>query len=120
MKLVPIMRVKDMAASLQFYTQILDFELKYPGSENDPVINIIHDEAELQLSILDGVFGNPVNVRVNNVDALFMHYLSRGLDTSGKKESPVHQGPVDQSWGLREFYVNDPDGNTLRFGMPVE
>jgi hypothetical protein len=32
-----------------------------------------------------------------------------------KLESPVHQGPLDQSWGIREFYVTDPNGNTLRF-----
>ncbi|WP_432327650.1 hypothetical protein ACRQ5D_30765 [Mucilaginibacter sp. P25] len=31
------------------------------------------------------------------------------------KESPVHQGPTDQTWGTREFYVTDTDGNTLRF-----
>lgn len=29
--------------------------------------------------------------------------------------SMVHEGPIDQSWGTREFYVDDPDGNTLRF-----
>ena len=27
----------------------------------------------------------------------------------------VHEGPIDQTWGTREFYVDDPDGNTLRF-----
>src|SRR5438477_12190220 len=27
----------------------------------------------------------------------------------------VHEGPIDQSWGTREFYVDDPDSNTLRF-----
>jgi hypothetical protein len=27
----------------------------------------------------------------------------------------VHEGPLDQSWGTREFYVDDPDGNTIRF-----
>lgn len=26
----------------------------------------------------------------------------------------AHLGPVDQSWGTREFYVTDPSGNTLR------
>ena len=25
------------------------------------------------------------------------------------------EGPIDQIWGTREFYVNDLDGNTLRF-----
>jgi hypothetical protein len=46
-------------------------------------------------------------------------YARRGLDISNKKESPVHQGPVAQTWGMREFYVNDPDGNTLRFRQPI-
>ena len=40
--------------------------------------------------------------------------------TSNKKESPVHQEPLNQTWGMREFYVTDNDGNTLRFGKPIE
>jgi hypothetical protein len=28
--------------------------------------------------------------------------------------------PIDQSWGMREFYVTDPSGNTLRFGKFIE
>lgn len=116
MKVVPIMKCKDMRESLLFYTSILDFKIMYPGTkEEEPVITIINESIELQLSIYDGVFGNPVNVWVNDVDKLFKKYLERGLDTSTKKESPVHQGPLDQTWGTREFYVNDPSGNTLRF-----
>jgi hypothetical protein len=61
-----------------------------------------------------------VNVRVDKVDELFQKYIKRGLDTSKKEESPVHQGPLNQSWGMREFYVTDPSGNTLRFGKPIE
>ena len=120
MKAIPIIRVKDMRASLIFYTKILDFQVKYPGTTfEDPVVTIVNGNAELMLSICDGVFGTPLYVRVEYVDRLFGKYLARGLDTSSKKESPVHQAPIDQTWGLREFYVNDPDGNTLRFYMPV-
>ncbi|MES1222373.1 MAG: hypothetical protein ABUT20_43165, partial [Bacteroidota bacterium] len=76
----------------------------------------------IQLSSLDGDQkpGIAVNVRVDDVDGLFEKYSKRGLDTSNKKESPVHQGPLDQSWGMREFYVTDSNGNTLRFGKPIE
>lgn len=103
-----------------FYTRVLDFHIKYPGTTSeDPVVTIANGTAELQLSISDGVYGNPVNIRVDEVDKLFQKYLGRGLDPSNKKESPVHQGPLDQTWGTREFYVNDPNGNTLRFCMPV-
>jgi catechol 2,3-dioxygenase-like lactoylglutathione lyase family enzyme len=121
MKVVPIMRCKDMEESLSFYTGVLDFELKYPeSSAKDWVVDLISGEAEIQLSRGDGIFGNPVNVNVQDVDALFKKYLDRGLDTSGKPESPVHQGPLDQTWGMREFYVNDPNGNTLRFRKPID
>lgn len=114
------MRCRNMRESLLFYTRVLDFNIKYPGSSSeDPVVTIANGAAELQLSIADGVYGNPVNIRVDEVDKLFQKYLGRGLNTSDKKESPVHQGPLDQTWGMREFYVNDPNGNTLRFCMPL-
>ena len=50
-----------------------------------------------------------------DADRLFRKFVSRGLDASAKPQSPVHQGPVDQTWGTREFYVDDPSGDTLRF-----
>src|SRR5215475_11610154 len=44
-------------------------------------------------------------------------FRARGLKTPGNPDAPqaVHEGPIDQSWGTREFYVDDPDHNTLRF-----
>jgi uncharacterized glyoxalase superfamily protein PhnB len=122
MKVIPIMKCKDMHESLSFYTNVLDFEIKYPGTTADePVVTVINGEAEIQLSTMpgDSLFGCALNVRVDEVDELFKKYLERGLDTSNKKGSPVHQGPLDQTWGMREFYVNDPNGNTLRFGKPI-
>ncbi|HYF30149.1 MAG TPA: hypothetical protein VD993_03420 [Chitinophagaceae bacterium] len=120
MKAIPIIRCSNMRSSLQFYTHILDFQVKYPGSgPDDPVVTIINGNAELQLSICDGIFGNPVNIRVHDIDRLWGKYLARGLNPVVKADSPVHRGPINQTWGMREFYVNDPDGNTLRFGMPV-
>ena len=62
----------------------------------------------------DGAFGQAVVVMAEDVDALFKTFVARGL-VPPPRESPVHQGPTDQSWGTREFYVDDPDGNTLRF-----
>lgn len=118
MQMIPLFRCSNMQEAINFYTRILDFELKEPGaSANDWVVLLQNDGAELMLTILEGDqrMGIAANVRVKNIDALFAKYKSRGLDTSHKKESPVHQGPLDQSWGNREFYVTDPDGNTLRF-----
>jgi len=118
MKMIPLFKCKNMKSAVDFYTRILDFRLKYAeASVNDWVVDLINEGAELQLTVLESnnLFGSVVNVWVDDVDALFSKYLERGLDTSHKKESPVHQGPLDQTWGTREFYVTDTDGNTLRF-----
>jgi catechol 2,3-dioxygenase-like lactoylglutathione lyase family enzyme len=109
-----------MQQALSFYTNILDFELSYPETEEDPVVLIKKENIEIQLSIYDGGLKSAVNIWVDEVDNLFAKYIERGLDTSHKKNSPVHQGPVDQSWGMREFYVTDQDGNTLRFGTDLK
>ena len=58
-----------------------------------------------------------VVVTTDDVDAVFRKFRGRGLQTPGDPDAPqeVHAGPLDQTWGTREFYVDDPDGNTLRF-----
>jgi catechol 2,3-dioxygenase-like lactoylglutathione lyase family enzyme len=56
-------------------------------------------------------------VKTDDLDALWRKFLARGLVTPGRADSPVHEGPTEQTWGTREFYVSDPDGNTLRFSQ---
>ncbi|WP_420150821.1 bleomycin resistance protein [Spirosoma sp.] len=122
MKLIPLFKCRNMPEAITFYTTILDFTLKYPhASASDWVVNLVNGVAELQLTTLesDTLFGNVANVRVLDVDTLFRYYVARGLDASGRENSPVHHDPVDQTWGMREFYVTDPSGNTLRFGQPI-
>jgi len=110
-----------MKEAILFYTGILDFKLKYPDDVDDGVIDLINGDTELQLCSFEGIKdGIAVNVDVDDVDSLFKKYIDRGLDTSHKKNSPVHQGPLDQTWGMREFYVTDPSGNTLRFRKPID
>ena len=118
MKMIPLFKVTNLKDAIAFYTCILDFGMKYPeATAEDGLIDLVNGDIELQLTAFesDRLFGSVVNVWVDEVDGLFEKYLERGLDVSHKKESPVHQGPTDQTWGTREFYVTDKDGNTLRF-----
>lgn len=122
MKIIPLFRCSNMKAAIAFYTGILDFELKEPGaSADDWVVLLKNGDAELMLTILEGdqPMGVAANVQVQDIDSLFEKYVQRGLDIAGKKNSPVHQGPLNQSWSNREFYVTDADGNTLRFMQPL-
>jgi catechol 2,3-dioxygenase-like lactoylglutathione lyase family enzyme len=122
MRVVPLLKVSNMHVALWHYTGVLDFRMTDPAdSAESGVVDLGHEYLQLQLTTYEGkdLFGSVVNLLVDNVDSLFAKYKSRGLNTSGKKDSPVHQGPVDQTWGRREFYVTDSDGNTLRFCQPI-
>jgi catechol 2,3-dioxygenase-like lactoylglutathione lyase family enzyme len=118
MKIIPLLRVLDIKEAIFFYTAILDFVLKDPDDiENDWGVHLVHGHAEIQLTKgeEDQKLGIALYVLVNDMDARYEKYISRGLDTTHKKDSPVHQSPLLQTWGTKEFYVNDPSGNTLRF-----
>jgi catechol 2,3-dioxygenase-like lactoylglutathione lyase family enzyme len=120
MKIIPLLRCSNLKEAVAFYTTVLDFKLKYPeNSEDEWVIDLVHGDSEIMLASMDGTPRTPVYVSVDNVDAVFEKYISRGLIVPNNPESPVHNGPIDQTWGLREFYVNDPAGNTLRFAAPI-
>jgi hypothetical protein len=41
-------------------------------------------------------------------------------DPVGTPPKIGHAAPVDQTWGLREFAVADPDGNALCFSVPIK
>ena len=64
-----------------------------------------------------GEFGQAIVITTDDVGELVREFRERGLFTPGNPEAPerVHEGPIDQSWGTREFHVDDPDGDTLRF-----
>lgn len=120
MKLIPLLKVKNIAKAVDFYTNTLDFELKYPAEGlNIYCVTLANGEAEFQLTETDGIWGVSVNVLMDEVDGLFEKYLKRGLITPQKGDSPVHEGPTNQTWGMREFYITDADGNTLRFTAPI-
>jgi catechol 2,3-dioxygenase-like lactoylglutathione lyase family enzyme len=55
----------------------------------------------------DAVAGGAVFLIVEDVDALHSDFIAKGV--------AILLPPTDQSWGNREMYVNDPDGNSIRF-----
>lgn len=115
MKIVPILRCRDMAEAVAFYTDVLGFEM-WPGDTVECThVDMLLGDAQIQLSSSEGVPGVAVNVEVDEIDELFKRFVERGLSVPNDPDSPVHNGPIDQTWGFREFYVNDPSGNTLRF-----
>jgi len=118
----------DIKRSLAFYVDVLDFSVVL-APDPDPesfmsryaYLQRQGDGMHLSSHAGDGVFGNVVYVRVDNVDALFKQFVERGLQTMDTENFPALTIPLtDQTWGMREFSVRDPDGNKLTFGQPSE
>ncbi len=122
---VPILRITDAEAAADFYRGRLGFvvDFRYAAGPDGPVyLGVSLDGQQIHLSTFggDGVTGTCTYFYVEDVDTLFQGFLAKGLTTPGRPSSPVEDGPVDQTWGMREVYVRDPDGNTLRFGSPID
>lgn len=121
MTIIPTVRCTNTRASLHFYTALLDFErVEGDGNQGDPSFHVLArngDALFLSSHAGDGAYGQALVVLVDDLGAVFERLRARGLVTSGDPENPseVHEGPITQSWGTREFYVDDPDGNTIRF-----
>lgn len=120
MAIIPSIPCRKIATSLPFYTNILDFtHVDGDDGTSDPAFCVLDRDGDTVFlsSYEDRGFGTIIVIMTHDVDALFWRFRARGLQTPGNPDAPVevHQGPIDQTWGTREFYVEDPDGNSLRF-----
>jgi len=112
---VPLLHVSNAAAAEEFYCKRLGFQLEFAhrgdNTKSDPCyMGVSRDGTWMHLSSFsgDGVPGGVVNLIVDNVDALHAEFVAKGVQID-----PGH--PVDQTWGTREMYVKDADGNCVRF-----
>jgi catechol 2,3-dioxygenase-like lactoylglutathione lyase family enzyme len=112
--------------AFQFYTQILDFEYVEgddPANAKEAAFCVLSREGDqIFLSNFDGGTRSVIVIMTDDVDGVFRKFRARGLHTPRDPNVPaeeVHQGPLNQTWGTREFYVEDPDGNSLRFTQVV-
>lgn len=115
--IIPVLMVRDMPEAIAFHTRILDFELAFASPGESPFYAVLTrgaDELHLNLAPDPNQIGSAsVIVLCDDVDALFAFFMSRGLLVPTRNNSPVHEGPLNQTWGTREVYTDDPSGNTL-------
>ncbi|MFN8342833.1 MAG: hypothetical protein U0V64_14315 [Cyclobacteriaceae bacterium] len=116
MTLVPIFRVTNLRKAVAYYTSVFPFELAEELTDESPVALLRWERAWLMLSVLPGdqPEATSVNVWIADLDALVLQLQGRGYQLPDRPESPVHSGIVLQTWGTRELYITDADGNTLR------
>ena len=111
---VPLLHVSNAEVAVQHYCKGLGFRKEFAhrpdGVTGDPCyMGISRDGVWLNLSSFsgDGVAGGVANLIVDDVDTLHKEFVERGVH--------IDTAPMDQTWGSREMYVKDSDGNCLRF-----
>ncbi|MCW8133798.1 MAG: VOC family protein [Planctomycetota bacterium] len=103
---IPILRVKDLKASVAYYLERLGFKVDWevPGE----MASVSRDRGAVMLC--QGAQGHPgtwVWVGVEDAGRLHEEFAARG--------AKILFAPRNYAWA-REFHVEDPDGHVLRFG----
>ena len=101
---IPILQVKDMAASIDYYATRLGFVEEWQAGDMAAVgrdgFSIYFNQGE------QGQPGTWVWIGVEDVDTLYAEYQASG--------ATMHQTPKNYPWGF-EMRIADPDGHILRF-----
>lgn len=106
----PVLRVSNLSASIDYYTQALGFTInfKFPSEAIPFFASISRGRCHLFLS--EGDQGHPgcwVWIDGIDVERVYDEFLASG--------AKIRNPPTNYEWAL-EMQVEDPDGNVLRIG----
>lgn len=102
---IPILKVADMSATLNYYVNVLGFTKEW---EQGDMASVIRDKLSIYFN--QGEQGNPgtwVWIGVEDVDVLYAEYVAKG--------AVIIQPPTNYPWAC-EMRIQDPDGHVLRIG----
>ena len=107
--IIPILRVADLRASLDWYANVLGFKRDWGADDASPGMASASRDGRA-IMLCQGAQGNPgtwVWIGVEDVERLYNELRGAG--------ARIVQGPTNYWWAL-EIRVEDPDGHVLRFG----
>ena len=113
----PILNVKNVAASLDYYCTTLGFGQVFcwPRGQALPTFAQV-SRGDFCVSLAQEAQGGPGMwmyldlASLEDLDALYQEYLGKAVK--------ITEPPTDKPWGMREMLIEDVDGHTLRIGAP--
>jgi predicted enzyme related to lactoylglutathione lyase len=104
-RVTPILRVRDLASSMEYYEHVLGFKRNW---QEPYFASVSRGRCEIFLSVGDqGHPGAWVWIGVEDVEALLEEYRGTG--------AKIRHFPTHYPWAY-EMQVEDLDGNVLRIG----
>ena len=104
---IPILRVSDLAAAIQYYVDILDFKVDWHYPD---IASLTRDDCSVFLCSSDQTLG-PAWVWIG-LEGITVEELHEELVAKG---ATIRQGPTNFAWAM-EIQVADLDNNVLRIG----
>ena len=120
----PTLAVRDLAASSQWYQQVMGFQLVFemPGQSGAPIL--IHlrwaKYADLLLVADTSQTSETKGAGVTLNFAMGQNSIDDFAAEIRRNGANIINGPVDQPWNARELTVLDEDGYRLTFTQPID
>lgn len=116
---VPMLFAKDVPAAVKWYCDVLHFRLNFffeDCPDEHKYASVMRGAADIHITgcACDDRrhIGNLwTRIDVDDVDGVTDEFRTAGV--------PIHSGPDNEPWGLREVTIEDPDGNRLTFTGPI-
>jgi len=105
----PTLQVSDIYAAMEFYVQKLGFTELFVWGEPVMFAGVTLDKTTIHLALVEEVHNKSVvNFVVSSANELYEVHQSNSV----KIVVPID----DREYGLRDYQVEDPDGNLIGFG----
>ena len=117
-KTTPILTVRDVSRSIDFFVNALGLKLDFVYGEpsfyaglysNNVEIHVINENSS---NARQPAGKSNLSILVDEVDNLYNNLKERGVE--------ILIAPEDRDYGLRDFSCTDPDGNIFNFGVEVD
>lgn len=111
-RVVPRLPVSDLAASVEWYKDVLGFTLDSMWPDDEPTFAMLdRDGVSVQLYITDAL----MDTDLGNAMLSFDVSDAKALHASVAQKAPIDWGPEVYWYGRREFAVTDPNGYMFIF-----
>ncbi len=112
---IPNLVTDDLGTARTFYEEFLGFDVAmdepgftmFASPSNRTAQITVADRAQPGLD--RGISEAQISIEVEDVDALHAEAVSRGLE--------IVYPLTDEPWGIRRFFVRDPDGRVINVAM---
>jgi catechol 2,3-dioxygenase-like lactoylglutathione lyase family enzyme len=112
-----VLVVSDLGRSLDYFRDALGFDVAFRWGEPEPFYaGVCRGEVTIHLNHVSNsrhrAGNSTVSIFVGDADAIHRELVERG--------ARIAVPPDDRPYGLRDFSVEDPDGNWIVFGSELE